>query len=210
MIEYKTKKILVINGHPDPHSYNAALAQSYLEALHNTPNIEIRYLALHSLEFNPNLEFGYRKRTELEPDLLKALDDIKWSNHLVWIHPLWWVGLPALMKGFFDRAFLPGIAFNHISTTETIGLLKGRTARIITTGGDLSQEVYTTVFNDSGLLQLKTGILEYCGVEVTDSTFIGLMNNSSLEDRQNWLKEVQNYAIIDSKPHNVDICPKTL
>ncbi|MCA4805777.1 NAD(P)H-dependent oxidoreductase [Myroides odoratimimus] len=205
-----TKKILVINGHPDPESYNQALATAYIEALKETPHTEVKYLALHSLDFNPNLEYGYRKRTELEPDLIKALDDIKWSNHMVWIHPLWWVGLPALMKGFFDRAFLPGITFNHISNTETIGLLKGRTARIITTGGDLSQEIYTTVFNDSGLLQLKTGILEYCGVEVTDTTFIGLMNNSSLEDRQNWLEEVQHYAIIDSKPHNVDIHTKTL
>ena len=205
-----TKKILVINGHPDPESYNQSLATAYIEALKDNHKIEVKYLALHSLDFNPNLEFGYRKRTVLEPDLIKALDDIKWSNHMVWVHPIWWVGLPAIMKGFFDRAFLPGITFNHISTTETIGLLKGRTARIITTAGDLSQDVYTTVFNDSTLVQLKTGILEYCGVEVTDSTFIGLLNNSSLEERQNWLKEVQNYAIIDSKPHNIDIYPNTL
>lgn len=198
MTTNKIKRILVINGHPDPRSYNQALAQSYLKELKKHSSVEIRYIALHALEFNPNLEYGYRKRTELEPDLLQALEDIKWSDHTVWIHPLWWVGLPALMKGFFDRAFLPGIAFNHLSSTETIGLFQGKTARIITTGGDLSQELYTNVFYESGLLQLKVGILEYCGIQVTDTTFIGLMNNSTLEDREWWLEEVKKYAIHDS------------
>jgi NAD(P)H dehydrogenase (quinone) len=66
------------------------------------------------LEFNPNLAFGYRKRTELEPDLLEAIEKIKKSDHIVWIFPMWWYGYPALMKGFIDRTFLPGITFEPI------------------------------------------------------------------------------------------------
>jgi putative NADPH-quinone reductase len=57
------------------------------------------------LDFNPNLEFGYRKRTELEPDLLEAIEKIKKADHIVWVFPMWWYGYPALMKGFIDRAF---------------------------------------------------------------------------------------------------------
>jgi len=193
------KKILVINGHPDPQSYNQALAQSYLKELETDLSIQTRYLALHTLEFNPNLEYGYRKRTELEPDLLLALEDIKWADHIVWIHPLWWLGLPALMKGFFDRAFLPGITFVHHSSDNTEGLLLGKTARIITTGGDLSNEIYNDVYKQSGLIQLKEGILEYCGVQVTDTIFIGPMNDLTADDRLWWLNEVKNYAFKDSQ-----------
>ena len=40
------------------------------------------------LKFNTNLQFGYQKRTELEPDLLKAWEKIKWTDHLVWVHPV--------------------------------------------------------------------------------------------------------------------------
>ncbi|MDM1377525.1 NAD(P)H-dependent oxidoreductase [Myroides marinus] len=199
MTTNKIKRILVINGHPDPDSYNQALAQSYLKELETHLSIQIRYLALHTLEFNPNLEYGYRKRTELEPDLLLALEDIKWADHMVWIHPLWWLGLPALMKGFFDRAFLPGITFVHHSSDNTEVLLLGKTARIITTGGDLNKEIYNDVYKQSGLIQLKEGILEYCGVHVTDTTFIGPMNDLTANDRLWWLNEVKNYAIKDSQ-----------
>lgn len=198
MANTTTKKILVINGHPDPLSYNEALAQSYIDALKDCDGVEIKYLALHSLDFNPNLEYGYRKRTELEPDLLKALEYINWSDHTVWIHPLWWLGLPAIMKGFFDRAFLPGIAFKHNPDGETVGLFKGKTARIITTGGDLDINIYTDIYKSSGLIQLRDGILAYCGIQTIDTTFIGPMNNLTYEDRAFWLKEVDNYAYQDS------------
>lgn len=198
MANTTTKKILVINGHPDPLSYNEALAQSYIDALKDCDGVEIKYLALHSLDFNPNLEYGYRKRTELEPDLLKALEYINWSDHTVWIHPLWWLGLPAIMKGFFDRAFLPGIAFTHNPDGETVGLFKGKTARIITTGGDLDINIYTDIYKSSGLIQLRDGILAYCGIQTIDTTFIGPMNNLTYEDRAFWLKEVDNYAYQDS------------
>jgi len=70
-----------------------------------------KILIINELDFNPNLQFGYRKRTELEPDLLKAQELIKWADHLVWIYPVWWGSIPAIMKGFIDRVFLPGFAF---------------------------------------------------------------------------------------------------
>lgn len=198
MTNTQTKKILVINGHPDPFSYNEALAQSYICALKDKHGIEVKYLALHSLDFNPNLEYGYRKRTKLEPDLLNALEDIHWSNHTVWIHPLWWLGLPAIMKGFFDRAFLPSIAFTHNIDGETIGLFKGKTARIITTGGDLDINSYNDIYKSSGLIQLRDGILAYCGIQTLDSSFIGSMNNLTYYNKVFWLNEVTKYASQDS------------
>lgn len=204
------KKILVINGHPDPWSYNEALAQSYMSVLKDKDGIEVKYLALHSLDFNPNLEYGYRKRTELEPDLLKALEDIKWSTHMVWIHPLWWLGLPAIMKGFFDRAFLPGLAFLHNPNGETVGLFKGKTARIITTGGDLDINIYTDIYKSSGLVQLRDGILAYCGIHTLNSTFIGPMNNLTQYDRASWLNKVKDYASQDSLLQNPYVNNKTL
>ena len=107
------KKIVVINGHPNKDSFNSVIADSYIQSAINAGS-EVRYIAIGELDFNPNLQFGYRQRMELEPDLIKALEDLQWSEHQVWIHPLWWLGMPAIMKGFFDRAFLPGITFKAI------------------------------------------------------------------------------------------------
>ncbi len=81
------------------------------------------------MQFNPNLQFGYQKRIELEPDLLGAWEKIKWADHLVWIHPVWWGGLPAITKGFIDRVFLPGFAFKYRENSVWWDrLLKGKTA----------------------------------------------------------------------------------
>ena len=191
------KHILVINGHPDKESFNEAIAQAYLKSA-TAAGAEVRYIAIRELKFNPNLQFGYRQRMELEPDLLKALEDIQWSEHQVWIHPMWWLGMPAMMKGFFDRAFLPGIAFKSNKEGKSEGLLKGKTGRIITTAGDLSMDIYEDVYSSSGLVQLKKGILEYCGIESIQTDFIGPLYELSESDRKNWLEKIDHSAKHDS------------
>ena len=190
------KKILVINGHPDEKSLNNTIAQFYMKSAMEA-GAEVKYIAIAKLDFNPNLQFGYRQRMELEKDLLKALEDIQWSEHQVWIHPLWWLGMPAIMKGFLDRLFLPGLTFK--SSNGTIeGLLKGKTGRIITTAGDLSMDVYEEVYRSSGLVQLKKGILEYCGVSSIKSDFIGPVYELSEAEIKEWLETVGISAKNDS------------
>jgi NAD(P)H dehydrogenase (quinone) len=77
-----SKKILLINGHPDPESFNQALFLAYKEGA-LISGAEIQEIHVGLLEFNPNLGFGYRKRTDLEPDLILAQEKIKWADHLV-------------------------------------------------------------------------------------------------------------------------------
>ncbi|MBL1409928.1 NAD(P)H-dependent oxidoreductase [Sphingobacterium faecale] len=190
------KKILVINGHPDKKSFNTALAQSYINSAINK-GAEVRYIPISDLKFNPNLQYGYRQRMDLEPDLIRAIEDIKWSEHQVWIHPLWWLGMPALMKGFFDRAFLPGITFKSNKDGENHGLLNSKTARIITTAGDLSLAAYEDVYQSSGLTQLQKGILEYCGVSDIKNDFIGPLYEFSEDDRINTLEKTAIAASLD-------------
>lgn len=186
------KKVVVVNGHPDQESFNSALSKAYINAAKRA-GAEVRFIPIGELNFNPNLRHGYRKRMELEPDLIKALDDLKWSEHQVWIHPLWWLGIPALMKGFFDRAFLPGITFKSEKGVSK-GLLTSKTARIITTAGDLSENAYREIYNSSGLTQLKNGILEYCGVDQVKSTFIGPLDELNDKDKNLWIEKIGTIA----------------
>lgn len=191
------KKIVVINGHPNKESFNSAIAHSYMTSA-LAAGSEVRYVAIGELDFNPNLQSGYRQRMELEPDLEKSLGDIQWSEHQAWIHPLWWLGMPAIMKGFFDRAFLPGITFKSNKRGISEGLLKGRTARIITTAGDLSIKTYEEVYQSSGLVQLQKGILEYCGVSSIRSDFIGPLYELDENDRKEWILQIKRLAALDS------------
>jgi len=192
--------ILVINGHPNSNSLNAALAQTYFKTA-ELAGAHVRYLAIGELNFNPNLQYGYAQRMDLEPDLLRALDDIYWSTHQVWIHPMWWVGMPALLKGFFDRLFLPGLVFKHSTTGETQGLLKGKTARILVTMGDLSPEIHQSIYKSSGTLPLQEGILTYCGVQVEKVEVIGPLNDFTPSDIEQLFIQIKQNATDDIHIH---------
>ncbi|WP_343555482.1 NAD(P)H-dependent oxidoreductase [Sphingobacterium sp.] len=184
------KKILIINGHPNRESFNFGVANAYQEGA-IASGAEVRTIHIIDLKFNPNLQFGYRKRTELEPDLLLAWEDIKWADHLVWVHPVWWGGLPAFMKGFIDRLFLPGFAFQYRENSLLWDkLLKRKSARIITTL-DQPSWYYTLVYGKPSVNQLKKSTLLFCGISPVKVTYIGIIKTSDPFKRDKWLQKVK-------------------
>ncbi|EFK33507.1 Putative NADPH-quinone reductase (modulator of drug activity B) [Chryseobacterium gleum] len=184
------KKIAIINGHPHKDSFNFGVAEAYkLGAV--ASGAEVREIVIRDLDFNSNLQFGYQKRMELEPDLLKAWEIIQWADHLVWVHPVWWGGLPALMKGFIDRLFLPGMAYKYRENSVWWDkLLKGKTAHILTTL-DQPGWYYRLFFGRPSVNQLRKSVLEYCGVKPVRVTYIGIIRNSKDEQRAQWLTKVK-------------------
>ncbi|WP_353097367.1 NAD(P)H-dependent oxidoreductase [Empedobacter brevis] len=183
------KKILIINGHPNKNAFNNGIAIAYKTGAENT-GAEVKEIVIGDLQFNPNLQFGYQKRTELEPDLIEALEKIKWAEHLVWVHPVWWGGLPAVTKGFIDRLFLPGFAFQYKENSVWWDkLLKGKTARIITTL-DQPSWYYWLVYGRPSVNQLKKSTLEFCGIKPVKVTYIGVVKIATPEIRNKWIEKV--------------------
>ena len=183
------ERITIINGHPHPQSFNRALAEAYkLGAL--SSGAEVKEIHIHALQFNPNLGFGYNTIQPLEPDLVEALDKLKWANHLVWIHPVWWGGLPSRMKGFIDRVFVPGFAFKyHKKDPFWDKLLKGKTARLIVTM-DTPKWYYWVINKNAGHNAMRIGVLEFCGIKpVKISVFSGIKSSDD-KKRKKWLQEV--------------------
>ncbi len=148
----------------------------------------MRELVIRELQFNPNLGCGYRERTELEPDLVRAQEWIKWADHLVWIYPVWWAGLPALLKGFVDRVLLPGFAFRKRENSVWWDkLLVGKSARIISTLDQPSW--YYWLFNGQPSHRaMKKNTLEFCGVAPVRITSIGPLRLSKPATREKWLQ----------------------
>ncbi|MHB0879566.1 NAD(P)H-dependent oxidoreductase [Paenibacillus sp. SEL1] len=185
-----SKKILVIQGNPVAGSYGEALAQFYVKGA-KAAGAEVRLLQLSELDFNPNLLGGYRNKLPLEPDLIQAQESIKWAEHLVFVFPIWWGSLPALMKGFIDRTFMPGFAFKYQKGKPLPDkLLKGRTARLITTM-DGPHWYYRFFQGQPGHRMMKDSTLHLCGVKPVHSTAIDLMNKLSDQQRNDWLSKVE-------------------
>lgn len=184
------KKIAIINGHPNKDSFNFGITEAYKAGAVET-GAEVKEIVIRDLNFNLNLQFGYQKRMELEPDLLKAWEIIQWADHLVWVHPVWWGGFPALMKGFIDRLFLPGMAYKFRENSVWWDkLLRGKTAHILTTL-DQPGWYYRLFFGRPSVNQLRKSILEYCGVKPVKLTYIGIIRNSKDEQRAQWLRKVK-------------------
>ncbi len=186
----KTSKIVIINGHPNDQSFNFALAEAYQKGAQQV-GAEVKTIVIRELRFNPNLQYGYQQRTELEPDLLEAWEKIQWADHLVWVHPVWWGGLPAITKGFIDRLFLPGMAFKYRPDSVWWDkLLKGKTAHIITTL-DQPGWYYWWAFGRPSVNQLKRSTLEFCGVKPVKVSYFGIIRNSKAEMREKWLQKAE-------------------
>ena len=184
------KKILIINGHPNPQSFNYGLAEAYKKGALSA-GAQVKEIVIANLQFNPSLQHGYQKRTELEPDLLQAWEAIQWADHMVWVHPVWWGGLPAITKGFIDRLFLPGFAFQYRENSVWWDkLLTSKTAHIITTL-DQPSWYYWLAFNEPSVNQLKKSTLGFCGVKTNKVTYVGPIRNSTAEFRHKWLRKIE-------------------
>jgi len=181
------KRILVILGQPDRKSYGGALAAAYIEGA-RTHGAEVRELYLGEIRFNPA---PVGKPGEFEPDLVQAQEAIKWAEHLVFVYPIWWGTIPALLKGFIERTFLPGFAVNfHDDSPLWDKLLAGRSARLIVTLNTPSL-IYRWVFGRPGHTTMKRTILEFCGVKPVRITEVGPVKNSTQEKRTQWLHKVR-------------------
>ena len=184
------KRIAIVVGHPDKDSYNFALAKAYKTGVEKS-GAEVREILIRDLNFNPNLEFGYRKRTELEPDLIKSQETLKWADHIVWVYPVWWGSVPAIMKGFLDRVLLPGFAFKkREGSVWWDKYFTGKTSRLICTLDQPSW--YYTLFNGSPSHKaMKRLTMNFIGVKSVKITSIGPLRLSKDDYRKNWLKKVE-------------------
>jgi putative NADPH-quinone reductase len=157
------KNILIVNAHPSPDSYCAALAKRY-EPGAKTTVAEVTVLNLRELHFDATLAESFRTRTELEPDLVVAQDLITKANHIVFVYPNWWGTYPALLKAFFDRVFLAGFAFKYQKGKPfPEKLLTGKTARLIVTM-DTPAWYYKLFAKQPGHVGVKKSVLNFCGI----------------------------------------------
>lgn len=183
-------RILIINGNPQRESLSNAICSTYekaaLESAHKVRSVEVR-----KMTFDPILHEGYHQIQALESDLLRFQQDVLWADHLVFVYPTWWGGMPAILKGLIDRSFLPGFAFQyHEKGPFWDKLLKGRSAHIITTMD--APRVWDWFFNRSaGLSMLKHPILKFCGISPIKKTVIDRVRHKSSEQIQKDLEKVK-------------------
>ncbi|MBX9471626.1 NAD(P)H-dependent oxidoreductase [Microcella sp.] len=182
---------LVIDGHPNPDSLTASLARRYAEA-HGDATV----LAVRDLAFDPNLRLGYQGEQQPEPDIARAQELIAAADHVVIAAPVWWGSIPAVLKGFIDRTFLPGWAFRYRKGGLVTGLLAGRSARVIITTD--SPMWYLQLVGDTTVRHVRGRVLRFSGFARVTATRFGPVRGSSPAQRSAWLEKVATIAASDA------------
>ena len=184
------KKILIIQGNPDKNSFCDSLAESYKEGALRA-NADVKEIHVREIEFDLCLPVGYKKEVELEQGLVDSQHLIKWADHLVFVYPTWWGTMPALLKGFIDKVFLPGFGFQYRKGSVWWDkLLKGKSARLIVTM-DTPPWYFRLFYGRPGHNAMKKSTLEFCGVKPVKISSIGPVKHSKKSKRISWLTQVQ-------------------
>jgi putative NADPH-quinone reductase len=190
-----SKKILVIDANPYKFSLTACLAEEYSLNAKNG-GFDVETLNLRDLEFDPILHFGYSRCQKLEPDIEKSQRLLSWCEHLVLFSPVWWYSFPALLKGFFDRVFLPEFAFEIKSSPkrQIVKLLTGKTASIFYSYGGPKNNMAVN-FEDPFGFQIKYGILHFCGFEnVEVYPFYETVGFKNIKRRQKLIDDIAKFG----------------
>lgn len=183
-------RILVLVGHPAAASLDRSLAEAYAEGA-RASGAEVRELRLSALQFDPILHEGHHAVQELEPDLRAAQELILWANHLVIVYPIWWGSVPALLKGFLDRALYSGFAYRyHDDGPLWDKLLRGRSARLITTS-DAPGWWIRFAYRNSDVAMMKHAVLEFCGVSPVRVTRFTRTRHRTDGERNGWIERAR-------------------
>lgn len=191
--DYPKQKIVVLVGHPDRgQTLSREMALLYETAAKKAGH-EVRHFHLGDMQFDPILHQGYKVIQELEPDLKKLQDAIRWCDHFVIIYPNWWGTMPALLKGMFDRMWLPAFAFRMRKNKEgalTFGwkkMMKGKTARVVVLSGN--NPFLIRIFFGDYTNEIRRAILWFAGFK-TKLTCLGPTDHAPEWMLNHWRRKI--------------------
>lgn len=185
--------ILYINGHPDAESFHSAIRDAFVSGLQ--PEHEVEVLNLGQQSFDPVLRYGYRQHMPADPEIFRAQKLVLWADHLVFAFPVWWGDAPALLKGWIERVFVPGVTYN-VDGLKIIPHLRGRTADIVVTQRGIRPLAW--VFGNHHVGILKRNLFALCGIKLRKVLSLGGVGLVALTDtskrRTRFLNKVKRAA----------------
>jgi len=187
-------KISVIVAHPNPASFNHAIAQAAIAELMQNGH-EAVFHDLHAEKFDPLLMFEeIPMQAAPPPEIAAQSREIAEADGIIVVHPNWWSQPPAILKGWLDRVLRPGVAYKFGAGPNgegiIIGLLKAKAALVFTTSNtpaDKELELYGDPLE--GLW--KRCVWGFCGVKTVHRELFSVIITSTPAQRDAWLKKTR-------------------
>jgi len=183
---------IVVLAHPNKKSLNHAIAKIVVDTLKSN-NHKVFFHDLYEEKFDPimptrELQLSYEPAPEIEPYCI----ELQKADGIVIVHPNWWGQLPAILKGWVDRVFMPGVVHSIPKKGEikTDGLLTQLTALVINTY-DVSLKKEIEIFKDPLDTIWKNCIFGFCEAKHCDRILFNDVYQSTESQRAAWLNQVQ-------------------
>jgi putative NADPH-quinone reductase len=190
-------QILIILAHPNPNSFNHALANAIRQALSECGH-RVAFHDLCAEAFDPLLPVAeIAPQAEVTSIIGQHCAELAAADGIVIIHPNWWGQPPAILKGWIDRVFRPGVAYRFEPGDNgegvPVGLLKARAALVINTSNtpDAREKA---AFGDPLERLWRHCVFELCGVGRMERRAFNVIVSSSPEQRRAWLHEAAQIA----------------
>ncbi|WP_414468762.1 NAD(P)H-dependent oxidoreductase [Methanobacterium sp. ACI-7] len=209
--------VLIVYAHPEPNSLNGFMKDLAARTLRENGH-EVKISDLYGINFKAVLDendFSQRQNAEffnpmmeqvnslgtgsIAQDIKDEVEKLKWADFILFQFPVWWTSFPAILKGWFDRAFLPGVVHNIAEgKLYNTGLLKGKKAMLSYTAG-ATRDIYSSEGPHGDLNERFTfithNILELTGLEVLPSFGIfgaGILPKDEIKGELDKYKEIIN------------------
>ncbi|PTN31187.1 NAD(P)H-dependent oxidoreductase [Desulfonatronum sp. SC1] len=187
-------KILIILGHPDPGSLNHAIAHAVRDDMVNAGH-EVLLRDLYMEGFNPVLSAEEIPENGNVPAEIQAhCNDLSSADGIVIVHPNWWGQPPAILKGWIDRVFRPGLTYRFEEGDNgegvPIGLLRAKAAVVLNTS-NTEETREQTVFGDPLDAIWRRCIFDLCGVRSFHRRIFTAVVTSTREQRVAWIEEAK-------------------
>ena len=182
----------IIFAHPYSKSFNKAILNNAVEKLDEMQE-KYTIIDLNKDGFNPVMteeELSlYSQGKSIDPLVLKYQEILKNTDELIFVFPIWWMSMPAILKGFFDKVMLRGFAYKS-SKYGIKGLLKIKSAKMITTA-----EAPKFLLNITGFgITMKKANLGGIGIKKTKWIHYSLRAKGKDEDRKEFLEKVRKFV----------------
>ena len=195
--------ISIILTHPNPGSFNHAIANTAAAALHRHGH-EVILHDLYQERFPPLLSAAELPMdAKLEPVIARHCQEIAEADGIIVVHPNWWGMPPAILKGWIDRVLRPEVAYRFLEGDQgegvPVGLLKAKAAIVFNTA-NTPEKREREVFGDPLEVLWKNCVFGLCGVKKVERRTFTVVVTSTPQQRAEWLAEVRELVTLHFAP----------
>ena len=201
MQNIRIMKTLIVYYHPHEGSFCSAIREAVVTGLHNGGH-EHKIIDLSKEGFDPvmrekDLKAFVQAGREgedgldgVDPFVLRYMKKLRWAQHIVMIFPIWWMTMPAMVKGFIDKVIFPGVVYK-MEDGKLVSLLTGLKQVTIITTMNTPSDVYRDVFGNSLEGSLIKGTFNQIGIHDIRWISLNKVKQSGDEKRWLWLDEIE-------------------